>query len=125
MRHGGAPITRGPECSVRPGQLGPSSASGRFWVHGPSLPTACGKVGVVGARKEAAPPRCALGPPAAQDGSGGGSGLLLSSGHLSLSLLLTTHNVPKSMWLVPGLPSCGGSGSWALGFGTRPSPLVW
>lgn len=125
MRHGGAPVTRGPECSTCPGQLGPSSASGRFWVHGPSLPTAFRKVSMVGARKEAAPPRCALGAPAGQDGSGGGSGFLLSSGHLSLSLLLTTHNVPKSVWLVPGLPSCGGSGSWARPWALGPDPLPW
>ena len=102
-RHGGAPVSRGPEHSVHPGELGPSSASGRFWVHGPSPPTAFRKVGMVGARKEAAPPRCALRAPAAQGGPGGGSGLRCHQG--ASASVLTRHNVPKSVWLVCARPA--------------------
>lgn len=132
-RHGGAPVTRGPEHSVRPGELGPSSASGRFWVHGPSPPTAFRKVGMVGARKEAAPPRCALRASAAQGGPGGGSGLRCHQG--ASASVLTRHNVPKSVWLVCARPAFMW-GLWELGLTLgrgslpacllrSPSPVWW
>ena len=101
MRHRGAPVChQGPRVLPAPRGAGTKFS---FWkvLGARPLPTDCLRKGGHGGGKEGGCPRQGCPEGSCSPGwAWRGQWASLSSGCLSLSLLLTGHNVPKSLWLV-------------------------